>query len=167
MKKEEEGDEKNVKEEGNFNGKKVSERSKAIKKMKSSKNFNPIKYEDDLEGKRLEAKTASVGDILKLESEDTSLQSFGDKIELSINIIKSNFDVDDLRLKFMQAQILLKESSVEAFLEKIFESLILSLKLENEVQVSKNCFFKEFKFTVGSKTENPKSLLVREQEEDL
>ena len=110
------------------NSPKINKRSKKINKIKKNVKF------DEANLKKNNINNENDGVTLKSECEE-GMQSFGEKIELSIDMIKRNYDVDDLRLKFIQAQILLKENSEEAFLEKIYDSLIVSLRLENEIQV--------------------------------
>lgn len=104
---------------------KISIRSKKIKKK--------VKFEEDVEEKKspiVNNEEPLIEEIMKVGN-----QNFGEKIELSMDLIKKNYDVNDLRLKFIQTEILLQENSTEEFLEKLFENLILSLKLENEIQV--------------------------------
>lgn len=104
---------------------KISIKSKKIKKK--------VKFEEDLEEKKspiVNNEEPLIEEIMKVGH-----QNFGEKIELSMDLIKKNYDVNDLRLKFIQTEILLQENSTEEFLEKLFDNLILSLKLENEIQV--------------------------------
>lgn len=75
-----------------------------------------------------------IEEILKETAQNPG--NFAEKIELFTTKIKQNYDIDDLRLKFAQAEILLRESVEKSrFLDKIFESLLISLKLEHEIQV--------------------------------
>jgi len=139
------GEEKPLKgEESSLNVKRISKESKGIKKDKINKIPKKVKFEEEekeKESKKIKENNENlVGDFLKSEIDDQGMQSFGEKIEFSIELIKKNYDVDDLRLKFIQAQILLKENSQEAFIEKIFDTLIASLKLESEIQVNHHFF---------------------------
>ena len=149
-------------EEKSPEAKKKLEKRKRIKPFPTPKPVKKVKFQEDIETKQIkENKDALVSDFLKSENDEQGMQSFGEKIEFSIDLIKKTYDVDDLRLKFIQAKILLKENSPKAFLDKIFDALITSLKLENEIQVNFTLLFpKAFLiiFFLDFKTENFESI---------
>ena len=127
---------KSLDEKSSPETKKKAEKRKRNKLFPTPKPVKKVKFEEDFENKQIqEKKETLVSEFLKNENDESGMQSFGEKIEFSIDLIKKNYDVDDLRLKFIQAKILLKENSFNAFLDKIFDALISSLKLENEIQV--------------------------------
>lgn len=63
-------------------------------------------------------------------------ENFGEMIENKINKIMKEYDVDVLRLKFTQADILINEGNEVEFVEKLTDYIIISLKLENEIKVN-------------------------------
>lgn len=56
-------------------------------------------------------------------------------IEKKILQLKNTYDIDSLRLKFTQANILLDENKEDEFLDKIYDSLVISIHLELEIKV--------------------------------
>lgn len=106
----------------------LSRKSKKIRKFQA-------KLEENCEKREIFAKEEPlIEEILKETAPNAG--NFAEKIELFTRKIKENYNIDDLRLKFAQAEILLRENvETSRFIEKIFESLIISLKLEHEIQV--------------------------------
>ena len=67
--------------------------------------------------------------------------NFAEKIEEKINEIKQKYNVNEFRLAFRSAKMILEKGEKHNFIENIFEVLLKTLELEREIIVIINSFF--------------------------
>lgn len=126
-------------EEGNdevfFSEDEDKEKAPTTLKRKRKEDFKGEKIKKKVKFQENEEKLIILSPKKQVFMEFDEKENFGEMIENRINKIMKEYDVDVLRLKFTQADILIDQGNEEEFVDKVTDYIIISLKLENEIKV--------------------------------